>query len=516
MAWTGDYMSILTEIMNERPMDDVIESIGFRNAIYNRVTKATQREDFYGRYAKLLIHTGFGMNASPRIERGDVAYPGQDAFMEIHLNEAEYMGSIGWTQEELEGAVRSKGAALIDLVNLKLKNAPLDMRFKLDYAFQMDGTGRLARVSGTVTETVASQINVLTVDNDVTYKDFGCKTTKFIHNGMKVDVCTLVANPGVTFPVESTWKFVAWNATVSEVNHTAGTFKITYDGTTTLSHTSTLGTTIVDGDFVFLHNSFRFASGATVGGTEITTAPTIGTTYYWFGWNNTPGLRAICDDNACSGNEFTAGGSGELHNGSWYGRAFEAVSHAGGAAVAANASRGSYATLLGRVAKADTWGAGTAGTSMACDLGVINAEIRRIDEESETGGMVTVMMGNGATRDWLAGLAYAQQNAMVQVTDGKIIPGIPNITGFRSATGRIIPFVPVSSMPDGEILIGDERDLILFQSIPIDWYMGMGSKSFAAPGSRNLTFESWLRTKCLLAAKRCDNWTRIEDIDLTA
>jgi len=511
MAWTGDYMSILTEIMNERPMDDVIESIGFRNAIYNRVTKTSRQEDFYGRYAKLLIHTGFGMNAAPRVERGDVPYPGQDAFMEIHLNESEYMGSIGWTQEELEGAVRAKGAALIDLVNLKMKNAPLDMRFKLNYAFQMDGTGRLARVSAN-TETAATTINALTVDNDVTYKDFGCKTTKFIRNGMKVDVWHLVSNPGATFPVEATFACRAWNATVSAVNHSAGTFTITYDGTTLLGTSSHV---IADGDFVFLHNSMIVGTSSADASTAVA-VPAIGTTYDWIAWTNTPGLRAICDDNGCSGNEFTAGGSAELHNGSWYGRAFQAVSHAGGAAVAANASRGSYATLLGRVAKADTWGAGTGGTSMACDLEVINGEIRRIDEESETGGEVTAMYMNGATRDWMAGLAYAQQNAFVQVTDGKIIPGIPNITGFRSATGRIIPVIPASLMPDSEILMGDERDLILFQSIPIDWYMGMGSKSFAAPGSRNLTFEQWLRTKCLLAAKRCDNWTRIEDIDLTA
>lgn len=83
MAWTGDTLSVLTEILNERPMDDLIESLNFRNAIYHRVMKAVSPDDFYGEYAKLLIHTTGPMNAVPHAEGGDVVLPGADAFIEL-------------------------------------------------------------------------------------------------------------------------------------------------------------------------------------------------------------------------------------------------------------------------------------------------------------------------------------------------------------------------------------------------------------------------------------------------
>jgi len=502
MAWTGDTLSVLTEILNERPMDDLIESLNFRNAIYHRVMKAVSPDDFYGEYAKLLIHTTGPMNAIPRAEGGDVVLTGADAFAEMHLTEAQYMSSIGWTQEEVETAIRKKGSAMIDLVNMKLKNAPLDMRFKLNLMFNGDGTGRLARVAaGGITETVAGSVNVLVVDN--TAADFGWAGTAWIRNGMLVDVYSHETVTDTTFPISSTWKMKARACVVSEVNHSALSFKITQTSEP-YSDIGTSGNIIEDGDFVFIHKSINFTADPTTAGTD----------YTWSSWANTPGLLAIVDSNTCSGEEFNATGA-DTYNGSWYGKGFQTT--------AQTVSRATYSSMLGRVIKAGTWGgitngwgSGTAGTAMACNLEVINAEIRRIDEESETDGMVTAMYMNGATRDWMAGLAYAQQNAFVQVTDGKIIPGMPNITGFRSATGRIIPVVPCSMMPDGHITMGDERDLILFQSVPMDWYTGYGGKVIPSPGARNLTFEAWLRTKCRLAAKRCDNWTRIEDIDLTA
>jgi len=507
MAWTGDTLSVLTEILNERPMDDLIESLNFRNGLYHRVMKTAQAEDFYGEYAKLLIHTTGPMNAVPRAEGGDVVLPGADAFVEMRLTEAQYMSSVGWTQEEVEIAIRKQGSAMIDLVNMKLKNAPLDMRFKLNHAYTSDGTGRLARVSACTETTVSTTaaVNTLTVDNSAA--DFGWPTTKHIRNGMLVDVLAHTSVTDTTFPIISTWTPSAIACVVSEVNHTAGTFKISQcsEPYSRIAHTSTLGTTIADGMFVLIHDSINF------------TAPMIavGTAYTFSSWAGSPGLLAIVDGNTCSGHEFGAGG--DTYNGSWYGKGFQTTGQ--------TVSRASYSSLLGRVIKAGTWGgitggwgSGTAGTAQACNLEVINAEIRRIDEESETDGMVTGMYMNGATRDWMAGLAFSAQNAMVQMTPEqlKVIPGIPSVTAFRSATGRLIPVIPCSQMADGHITMGDERDLILFQSIPLDWYTGYGGKVIPSPGSRNLTFEAWLRAKCRLAAKRCDNWTRIEDIDIAA
>ena len=504
MAWSGDYLSVVSEIMNERPMDDVIESLNFRNAIYHRVEKTARKELFDGEYAKLLLHLSSPMNAVPRAERSDVVLPGADTFAECWLKVSQYMSSIGWTEEEAKYAVKKGGSAIIDLVNLKLKNAPLDMRFKLNHAYNGDGTGRLGRVA-TVVETSASAINVVTLDN--TAADFGWPGTKYLRNGMLVDILAYYSNPGATHPVAGTWKPHAIACVVSEV--TATTFKITLSGEP-YSQIGTGGTIIADNDFVFIHDSINFTAPAIV----------LGTAYTFSSWANTPGLLAIVDSNTCSNHEFGSGG--DTYNGSWYGRSFQSPAHDVSGTFTAM-SRGDVPALLGRVIKAGTWGgitngwgSGTAGTAMACDLGVINAEIRRIDEESETGGMVTAMYMNGATRDWMAGLAYAQQNAMVQANDGNIIPGIPNITSFRSATGRLIPVIPCSQMSDGHITMGDERDLILYEPTPLDWYTGYGGKTMPAPGSRNLTFESWLRTEVRLAARRCDNWTRIEDIDITA
>jgi hypothetical protein len=484
-----DSLAVVAAIMNERPMDDVVAMATYRNYVYNRVKKTSKAEDFYGKYAKLVLQDDTTMNAGPRAERGDVPQPGLDNFAEQHITLFQYMNSIGWTDEEARHAVRTNKAAVIDLVEFKMKNAPNDMRWKLNHAFQSDGTGRLARVS-------AYNAGSMTVDNTVA--DFGWDKCNFLKNGMIVDVYTV----GGIVAGTSQWTCKALQCKITGINRSAGTFTIAAQSNVTTSFLGTAGNVPADGDFVFISNSALLSSGASTDTTGY--VPTAGATPYFRGWLHTPGLMTIIDDGVTSaGNEFNAGGAIKGYNGNWNGTTFQ------------NLNRTLYPQLQAQIMQANDWGGGTAGTAQTCSIREIQDVIRGIDEEGEGGGLISCLYMNGATRDWLTEAAAATKTVTISQTE-EIIPGVKGATMFRTSEGREIPVVPCPTMPNGTIAGIDESDMILFESVPLDWknYGDMG-RIFPSPGTRNLTFESWMQTELVLAANACWNAFRMEDIDIT-
>lgn len=467
MAWTGDYLAIVSELMNERPMDDVIKTVTFRNPVWYRVEQKLRMSDFYGEYAKLTIHTKRPLNAAPRVEAGDVRLPGKDEFKEQHITLAQIMSSIGWTQEEAEDAVRTNDAAVANLVEIKIADAPGDVQLKLNLFYNGDRTGRLARVSAYSSQTV-------TVDN--TQANFGMYDgVAGIEVGMRVDIYTVPDIVGTT-----AWTIRATNVEVTAVNRSTNQF--TY-ATVTGDSSSVDNNNAQDNDFVFVSGSV-ILDGANK----------------FSAWAGPMGFHGIVDAGGSDGQEFHDGSS-NAYNGCWSGKTFQ------------NLDRTLYPVLQSTIARADTWAGGTAGTPATCNLGVIEDYIRYLDEENRAGGGVTVLMMNGATRDWMANKAWSRQNAFVDGNSGKVVPGIV-IQQYRTQTGKLVDIVPIWNMPDGVILMGDESDLIHFVKNPIGWYRRNGRVIFDSPGQRNLTHESWLRCRTQLATRRCDRWVRIEDINL--
>lgn len=459
-------------------MDDVVAMAAFRFPLYNRIRRTASHEDFYGEYAKILMHTGSHLNAGPRRESTDVKLPGKDTFAELHIDIAQYMGSIGWTLEEAERAVRKGGSAMIDLVDFKVRNAPRDLKWKMNLAIHGDGTGRLARVAS-YTESSASTYGTVVVDNLAA--EFGWNNVDWIRDGMLVDIYAVA---GITST--SDWTKHAKNVKVSAVSKSGKSFRIDIsDESDTFIGTS--GTVIADGDFVFLAGSAKINASTT----------------HFEGWNNIMGLHGIIDDAASVGQEFHSGGS-NAYNGSWYGATFQGV------------TRASYAQTKALVRRAGDWGGGTDGTAQSCDLNTVDETIYMIDETGDGDGSVTCMMMNGNTRRWMRTLAAAQLNPFTNVDDGKITPGLV-LQGYRTEMGRILPVITVPEMPDGHINLPCEDDLILFEPDGEPGFTTMmGSKVFPSPGRRDGTFESWLRWQGQLGAKACWNHGRIEDIDVAA
>ena len=472
-------MSVVSEIMNERPMDDVVSSVFERNYLYNRVRRTARKEDFYGEYAKILMHTSMPMNAAPRLESEAVPMPSKDTFAEQHITQYQMMSSIGWTAEEAEEAVKKGDAAIIDLVNRKVALAPSDMRWKQNMMYGGDGTGRMARVvsESTITHDVST---VVTVDN--TQANFGIKGTTLFKRtgGIRVDILRPTASEHMVVDTDTPY-VVAWNVVATKLTATTLRVAILTDVEGNAVDGSCIGThEITNNDFIVLHNSWNLLGAKTV-----TATPT------FKGFNITPGLLAIVDDQAAADDEWNIGVAAS--NGSWLGPTFQ------------NLARASYPELLATVYRGDT-----PGTAQSRDVAYIQDCVREIDENSESGGVVTALYMNGVTRDWMTRADAGMKNITID-QNVELIPGIKGATMFRTSGGRTIPIVPINTLGDGVIYGINEGDLILFEGLPLGWHTKAGSRIIDI--NRNLTYESWMRWKGVLAAERCDNCFRAEDID---
>ncbi|MEN6581685.1 MAG: hypothetical protein ABFD54_04490 [Armatimonadota bacterium] len=469
-TWTGDTLGTVQEMMNEKKTE-LVEGFKYQFPILNRVSKVVRKEAYNGKYVIVPMHVSGGMNASPRGETDNVVTPLPDTFIEERIQLSEIMGSIGLTQDEMDYAVKSGGSAVGNLIDIKKNGALQDAKYKLNLFFAGDGTGKLARIASVTTHDASSATYVA----GNTYADSGIPGTSRLKVGMLVDIYT-VAGIGAT----DAWTIKVSGARVTSVAN-ATTFSVAYS-----SHVD-----VAANDFVFIHNSVN-----------------VGSDTYLAGYKGSNGLWDIVNSNTTTGTTLAHEyASADNYNGSCRGATFQ------------NVTRATYPQLNALIRTAAEWASGTKGTATTCDLSVINDTIRMIDEEGGAsglgGGQVTAIYMNGKTRDWMARLAKVDGNAFVNVDSGKIVPGL-YIESYRTSTGRIIPIIPMNTLPDGVIMLGDERDLMLFEPESIDWYRGInGQLLFPVPGARNLTFEAWVRWKGMLAARRCDNWARIEDIDVT-
>ena len=468
-AYGGDYLDVVAEIMNEMPMRKWTERATYRLPMWHRIEAVTDPQSFDGEYAKILMHTNMSRNARPRLERGVIAVPVPDTFAEQRVRLSQYMGSIGWTKEEARRAVTRNGAAILNLIDLKTKGLPIDMQQKLDFAFSTDKTGRLARVAS---YSAGSSTGVVTVDNAAA--EFGWNKADWVRNGQVVDIYTV---PDITGT--DAWTLKAKNCIVSEVNYSAGTFRIT---TVTGDSLSTIAVSPADHDFVFIADSV-----------SLTTADKFSA------WTGCMGLLGIVDDGACAGHEFH-NGSSNAYNGNWSGVTFQ------------NLTRTSYPELISLVRRAGDWATGgTDGTPETADWRTVERTVELIDT-GMGGGEVSALFLNAVTMAWLRDQGAAMNNVMKPVTDGKFTPGL-SIDGVFMR-GRRIPCIEMNTIPNGTIIGGDEKDLLRYVLTDITWEIKDGNIIFDM-GLRNRTQESQMIAELQLGAYRTDNWFRLEDINVS-
>ena len=480
MAWTGDAMesseasSIVSAIMLEWPLKGLLGKIAHRNPFLARIDKVSNQAEFHGKYGKGVLQTVFNRNAGPRKELEDVMLPLPDDFEEVRIGIKQAMGSFGWTQEELEDAVLGDNDAVIDLIDLKTRNLPEDMRRLLNIFYAGDSTGRLARVASYNAST-----RVVTIDS--LPADFTWKLAQWIENGMTVDILTVADITGA-----AAWTIKAQSVRVDQKtqalgNPTTATFRITaVDG----DANSVIEASPADGDFVFLRN-----------------AVTLDSSLKFVEWNCPYGMLAIMDDGSSIGNEFHDGSVAGA-NGCW----------AGGTIW--NQLRTDLDQLMCQMWRAGDWKTGgTDGTVEIASVAILQEIIRQNVELGKGGQEISALWMGGETRDWLARAAAAEHNAFRPSESGKIIPGIYT-ESMRTSTGRLVDIVTMSpGLPAGHIVGMAETNLTRYTKVPMGWHKENGHVIFV-PG-RNLTYESWMRTRYNLFGLSWGSFY-IQDIDTTA
>lgn len=487
-----DSLAVFQDLMNEQVIDDLVVAAAARLPWYHLLEReASGLELAEGQYFKWPIELSAVGNAQPRLEKQDMPIPGGSTWGQGRARLAQYANSIGWTQEMFENATRAGGSACVNVVERMTKRAPEDMRWKLNRAMALDGTGRLARVSS---YSAGSGTGVVTVDN--TRADFGWDKLAWLRNGDVIDIYT-IGNTGSGFPLTSNssgpavFTVKATKVVVSQVNQTAGTFRITENADDTGSD---ITTSPANSDYVFVANSFKLTAGAA-----------------FMKWNNMAGILNHIDDCSSAGAEFTETVGA---NGDWSGGLFNRAYTEDEDGNVTSIARSSIPELNGLIKRAGDWASGgTDGTVATCTLRDIEDMLLEMDLRGDEGQQVEAIALNRKTRQWMSELAMIQQNGFTQIQGGKVVPGLV-ISQWRTGGGQMIDVIPVDQMPDGHIDFINYTDLRLPEPIKLGWKTVNGNR--IVEQNRDLTYESWMRVVLNLIALRCDKLGQMQDIDIAA
>lgn len=477
MAWTGDVIADINDFLRNRyDMSDVQSLRTYQNPVLERIRKVKSAKDLYayatGKGVTHTIQTGVGMNATARTEAGDFPYPQPSEFKQLTIREVQYAATTGITYEEQQEAKTSQ-AAVANLVDIKLKDLKDDLRFRLNRAFQGDGTGRLARCAAGATGDEPAVQQVIPVDN--TNSDFGWADVSLLVTGMPVDCHT----PGQTDSIPWTTKFTG--GVISAIDPT--TKKVTVETRAATGPNGTAVTALAaDNDVLFLNGSLKFKSGThdwdTMGAAATYT-------------NECRGLINIVDDGSTS---WENGGCGSYYGPYYFGL-----------------DRTKYPMMQAKVTNA--FGTGT--TPVSWDLEDIFDAVAAVDYGTG-GGKVNALYCHPTMQRAIARKAFTSNNTTVIMDDRKTTPGYT--TQKIDVGGRLVDIVPMWGLPPYSIYGVCEADLVLYMPEDINFvnpYTGSKGNSqvfFGSPGERNLTFEAWIRWVGQLYARRCDNMFRIDGL----
>lgn len=489
MPWTGDVISGVNEILKNVDMSGVTDLRVYKNPFLARLEREYSHDNFYtGAGARMSLKATVPMNARPRVDAQDVPLPTPHTFTRMTVNLAEYVASTGITIKEQEVAKRSK-TAVANLADIKLEDLKDDLRFRLNNAARGDGTGRLG-VVGSVSVTAGGAATGggtpwhVTLGN--TGANFGWGGADRFEVGMFVDWVEPDV-PGST----SGWNVKATNLQVTSVDYATGVVvlaAVTSNGvpiSTVVDTTlNTLGSQ--NANYIARANDLIVSAGAlTFTGTSSAGIST---------WNEMNGLLALVDNGASSFNDTAGTGTG-----CYRGKYFQGV-----------ADRTAVPQLVSTVY--NKWSGTTPGS---WDLEDILKPIRDVDY-GYAGGKTTALYVHPDMQAAIARKAYQANNALQNVTDNKVTGGYYTKT-LVTSTGRSVPIIPMQGHPLNTIIGVCEDDYKVVMPNEIGFVNpyspgGGGDPFFAAPGSRNLTYEAWLRCELQVVAERCDNSFRIEGL----
>jgi len=488
MPWTGDVISGVNEILKNVDMSGVTDLRVYKNPFLARLEREYSHDNFYtGAGARMSLKATVPMNARPRVDAQDVPLPTPHRFTRMTVNLAEYVASTGITIKEQEVAKRSK-TAVANLADIKLEDLKDDLRFRLNNAARGDGTGRLGYVGSVANDAGGAAGSGtggtpwhVTLGN--TGVNFGWGGADRFEVGMFVDIVE-PDTPGST----SGWNVRATNLQVTSVDYATGVVvlsALTQNGVaiSTVVDTSNMNT---KGNYGNLANDMIVSAGAlTFTGTSSAGIST---------WNEMNGLLALVDNGASTFNDTAGTGTG-----CYRGTYFQGI-----------ADRTTMPQLCSKVY--NKW----SGTSPGSwDLEDILKPIRDVDF-GYSGGQTTALYVHPDMQAAIARKAYQANNALQNVTDNKVTGGYYTKT-LVTSTGRSVPIIPMQGHPLNTIIGVCEDDYKVVMPNEIGFVNpyspgGGGDPFFAAPGSRNLTYEAWLRCELNVVAERCDNSFRIEGL----
>lgn len=472
----ADVVRDLNALLKEYDMAGIEDIATYRHPLLARIEKVVDKEAaFPGAGFVPRIQTRAPKNAQVRAEDDDVPLPGKHAYEKMSVPVVEFMASTGVTKRELEEIVR-RPTAVADIVDEKLDDLKTDIRLRLSLAMRGDGTGRLCRVDATGSITgsgTEASPWVVPIGVATTRFNWGWTATDVIEPGLRVDVYTIPSNP---YNTACTLK--RKNLIVAAVSDT--TISLYAD-----TNSSGSGT-IANNDTIFLTNTVILNEANN----------------YLLGFQEMMGIWGIVDTTNSQNDDSARGSLGSAsfpRRGAGAGVRFQGLTN-----------RGLYSQLKSRVVSNFS-----SGNPAAWTLETIRQEIRAIDY-GKGGGQVTAIYASPNTVAAIARKAASssEMNAYVPVTDGKITGGWYT-DAIRTSTGRIVPLIPCTEIPDGTVFGGDEGDLVLFQPVPIGFETyGRKGPFFPSPGRRDLTFEAWMRFVGNLVARRTDNWFVIEGLQV--
>ena len=474
-TWTGDAyesadaaVQVISSLMKEDLWPGLLDAMVVRSPFRNRIDQVANQKDFTGKYGKGLLQTVFNRNTGPRKELQDFVFPLSDDFTDIQVPVFQTQSTIGWTMEEMRRVKPGDGSA-IDLIGLKTKNMPIDIKRVQDFYDAGDGTGRMARVSAYNAST-----RVVTIDN--TGGDFGWHLGQWIYDGALIDIHTVADITGA-----AAWTTKAIRVRVDQKTQapgaTACTFRITeVDG----DANSEIKASPADSDYVFIYNAVTLTSANK-----------------FSAWNVPMGILGIADDGSSTGYEFTETAG---CNGCWSGKTIW------------NKDRTLYNQLKCAMWRAGDWKTGgTDGTAEIASIDDIQEIIDETNENGPSGKVINALYMNSRTRNWFARKGAAQGVQIVNSTSGKITPGIFT-KSMVTGNGLELDILPMP-LPDGQMLGVCEDELTRFNALKMGWVIQNGSRVFV-PG-RNGTYESWMNGEDNLFGL---SWTmvNIQDVNITA
>lgn len=510
-TWPSDTLTRTADTVNQLLMEqnsnEVVPLATFDDPLFQRIqTESDVNNQFLGAGFYARLRTNAPSNGAPRREMGNVPLPIPSTFTKFRFKTVEYMASVGMTKREME-EVSGNPKSVVALKDMKLQELRTSLHRSINQGLKGDGTGRLARIASVNDATYGVAANptvVLTVDNAAAA--FGYDLTTMIEIGQMIDIvlwggqktaATLGAIDAID-PISTSTNFDIKRTNLQVTGVTSTTVTATYiEGISNLTEDGTaLGSTteIADNDVIVMANSITHSDYST-GGSVLS-------------FNQIMGILGLVDDGcvapATPGNGTPVGVIATAKGkGGWFGNATGLQGLPAG--------RLSYPQFISRVYS--KWSALTdAGVAGTWDLEDLQAAIREVDNGTG-GGKITALYTSYDMPATITRKAALNNNVVTNITGNEVTGGFYT-KKLCTDSGRMIPIIPMQRVPKNTIYGVCEDDFRWFQPVPIGFEtFGHGTGPFfPSPGSRNGTFEAWIRFVGQFGALRTDNCFRYDGL----